>query len=246
MFRNTAWDRPEDWETFTSDTKKRWNELADIFELFYKDMRKTRHINTALSSYATPDETQSFNNFIKILEDQNKVSNSTNMLGAIALSNDGSRGFVERNRDLISEKYLPYLYLSQFCFSLIQNYEMFHNIIKKTLVADKLRNKKREPLNKSITEIPLDSLFDLLKKDSVQSDFMKKIALENKSLRNGISHSLFWYEEKQFCWVEDIESAEGRSIPFNELIERVSEQSMNLQCLIWVVAYLIKKRFFYP
>ncbi len=52
MLYNRTWDRPEDWMTFTQDTKNHWRKLADIYEKFYIDMRKGRHINTGLSKYA--------------------------------------------------------------------------------------------------------------------------------------------------------------------------------------------------
>src|SRR4030042_1026825 len=228
MLTNSTWTRPQDWDIISDEEKSLWNDLANDYEQFYRDMRKAKHINTGLSSYGSPLELKAYHNFLNILEDQDKMYNSTNILWRISSNEGGLKEFSRVNQKYFEERDLSYLVLSQFCWSITQTYETFLNIVRKTLVTDNLVNRRGACWPRSISETPPDTLFDLLHNDSELANFMKDVLLKNKLLRNAISHGLIWYEAEQIFWVDNIESSDTHQISFLDFVKTIREQSLTL------------------
>jgi len=247
MLKNRSWDRPQDWTILNDERKKKWSEIADNLEQFYRDMRTQRHINIGLSTWRTPDEKHSYDNFFKTLKDQNKIYDAVNMLSKIAASKGGTRRLVGISQGMLNEKDLPYVYLSTFAFVLILTYESNLNVLKKTLTTMNLKNRKGEPWNKEIEDTSIEDLLGMLKKHSQKPVlYIEDMLFKNKPLRNAFSHGLFWYENEMICWVDNVNSPESHSKTFIEFIQIVREQSMFTQCFLWVGAKLISEGFFEP
>lgn len=243
--KNTEWDRPERWDDLSSEEQATWNELASNIERFYRDMKSNNHITSKLKREVSCDVLKSNENFLKIIEDQNKIYAATNMVIDISSTEGGSKKLVEKTDGILNEKDLPYLYLSQLAFTLVQVYEFFTNIIKKTLITDNLVTRRGDPWPRNIDETSIETLFDLLKRYSgAPVEYIKNIVLKYKDLRIAFSHALFWYENKAILWVDNINTSEINSIPFKEFVVGVREQSQFSQCLLWVIGKLIAEDFF--
>jgi len=247
MLRYETWDKPEDWGIISPEEQDAWMELAKNLEQFYRNMRTHRHINTGLSKYATPDEVRSYQFLMKIFEDQNKIYDATNMLARISLSDGGSKPLVVKSDGMLTEKDLPYVFLSQFAWTLIQTYESVTNVIKITITTMNLKTKKGAPWPRDIEDTSLETLLDLLRKDSnEQITYIENIIYKNKEIRNAFSHGLFWYENERIFWIGNISSSEPNSIYFKEFINRLREQSLFTQCFLWSVGKLIQENLFEP
>lgn len=247
MLKNPSWEKPQDWKILNKEEKKIWNTTADNIEQFYRDMKVHKHINYGLNyRYMTEIERLSYSNFWKILEDQDKIYTSGNMLIKL-ISFNQSKKLVDRSQGLLNEKDLPYVYLSTFAFILIQIYESNINVLKKTLTTNYLTNKKGESVNKEIEEMAPANFLSMFRKYSKESvAHIENIILKHNKLRNALSHGLFWYENEQICWIDNVNSFEFHSIPFEEIKDIIREQSLFTQCFLWVGGNLIKEGFYGP
>ena len=247
MLQNSSWTRPQDWNGLNAERKRLWQEMADVLEQFYRDMRTHLHINTGLSSYITPEEEISFKNFLKIIEDQDKVYQAANMVYSISIKPGGSKKLVDLSQGLLNEKDLPYLYFSTFAFMLIQIFESSLNVLRKTLSTMKLTNKKGEPWPRSIEDTSPRTLLDLLHKDSPESvEHIQETLFKYKPIRDAFSHGLWWYENERIYYVENANSPDIHFISVEDFFSILPEQSMFGQCILWVSGMLIREGFFNP
>lgn len=247
MLRNRSWERPQDWKMLKQEEKELWHTTADNFEKFYRDMKVHKHINYGLSiRYRTEIERLSYLNFIKTLEDQDKIYRAGNMLSRIASSKQ-SKKLVSISQGLLNEEDLPYVYLSIFAFILIQTYESNINVLRKTLTTMNLTNKRGKPWNKEIEDTAPADLLSLLRKHSKKSvAYIETMIFKHSKLRNALSHGLFWYESAQIYWIDDVNSSEYHSKHFEEFRDIMREQSIFTQCVLWVGGKLIEEGFYEP
>ena len=224
--------------------KRLWESTAKTLIEFYEKMKLNKHINFRLNQNISGKDREAYEIFYKILEDGDKMKEATNLLYRISISPGGSKKFAEKNN--IDEKILPYLYLSQFSWSIAQGYELFLNVLKKTLTTNNLTNKKGEPLGKPIEKTALEKVLDMLKKHTETAKDIKEIMENRKSLRNGLSHGLFWYENEEIHWVDSVSVNKTESLSFKCFIKTARTQSLYSECLLWVTGKLLAEDFFSP
>jgi hypothetical protein len=247
MLRNRGWDRPQDWGAITANEKDQWHEIADNLEQFYRDMRTHRHINVSLSSFMTPDEERSYRHFIKTLEDQDKIYRAGNMLSQIAASSGGSKHLVSISQGMLNDEDLPYVYLSTFAFILIQAFESNLNVLKKTITTMALTTRSGRQWDKSVEDTSPVRLLEMLRRYSQASvSYLEENLFKHGSLRNAFSHGLFWYEDEQIFWIDNVNSPDSHTMPFIDLFRIFREQTLFAQCFLWVGAKLLAEKFFEP
>ena len=245
MLRNRGWDRPKDWGILNANERRRWNEIADNLEQFYRDMQTHGHINVGLVRMT--DDLRSYGHFLKTLEDQDKIYRAGNMLSQIAASSGGSKRLVSISKGMLNDEDLPYVYLSTFAFVLIQAYESNLNVLKKTITTMALNTKSGRRWDKSVEDTSPVRLLEMLRKYSHASvSYLEKYLFMQAPLRNAFSHGLFWYEGEHIHWIENVNSPDSHKIPFEDFIKLLRGETLFTQCFLWVGGKLISEKFFQP
>lgn len=187
-------------------------------------------------------------NFLKTLEDQDKIYRAGNMLYRIAISEGGTQKLIELSQGKLNERDFPYVILSTIAFILIISYESNLNILKKTLTTMNLTNKKGELWDKEIENTSPIILLSMLRKYSkMPVTYIENMIFKNKELRNALSHGLFWYENERIFWVDNVNSPNSHPISFKKFMtDIIREQTIFAQCFLWVGGKLISEGFFEP
>jgi len=246
MLRNRGWGRPQDWGILNAVEKRRWNEIADNLEQFYRDMKTHGHINMGIA--LPPDGILSYGHFMKTLEDQDKIYRAGNMLSQIAASKGGSKRLVSITKGMLNARDLPYVYLSTFAFILIQAFESNLNVLKKTINTKALKTKSGKQWSRSVEDTPPKKLLGMLRKYSPASvSYLEKNLFKNGPLRNAFSHGLFWFESEHIHWIDNVNSPDSHKILFIDFIRlRLRGATLFTQCFLWVGAKLITEGLFNP
>ena len=90
-------------------------------------------------------------------------------------------------------------------------------------------------------------LLEMLRRYSQASvSYLEENLFKHGSLRNAFSHGLFWYEDEQIIWIDNVNSPDSHTMPFIDLFRILREQTLFAQCFLWVGAKLLAEKFFEP
>jgi len=168
--------KPEYWDELSEEEKVLQQDLINIIVDFFNDIKRQGIYNIAFGSYAMPEQSISNRNFLNILEDQNKIYGSTNMLIRISSNEGGAREFSKRNSDVMTDEELSYLYLSQLGWTLLQTVELFRNTLLKTIDGSSLRHRNGRPV-RNPEKYGLGRLLDILAQYSDKAEDIKRSIL---------------------------------------------------------------------
>jgi len=153
-------------------------------------------------------ETLSYQHFINILKNQNNIYDAGNMLFPIVRFPGNMKQLIRLSQGRLNEKDFPFVILSTLSYILILTYESNLNVIKKTLTTSYLTNRRGKAWDKTIEETAPETLLGMLRKHSNDSvTYIEDMIFKHRNLRNALSHGLFWYENENIFYVDNIARA---------------------------------------
>jgi len=181
--------------------------------------------------------------FMNVMWNVRKISNAFNVWFDIYVdrSKPDSKQKLKKIRDIgkISEEEAVYLLFSQMIFVFLQNIEEFRSALLYVLKLP-IAVPNERPITKKTT---LNQLFRGLKKLGIKNADTLASLIEC-DLRNGLSHSLFWFEindsdcsELHLHYSEDIEfNTISPPIKSSDFYLKTREQTLITNCLLNVIA----------
>lgn len=190
--------------------------IASYLQGIFEDLEKKGYLRANLRGSIERTD------FVKILEDSDKLFESYNMLFPIFWEKGRSTEFVRHNEKFgLYDKGLAYLFLSESISAFQRNVELFKNCFLFTL-------KVRRGFKAKMT---LGQF--LCKLVDVTGTKGEAIAREiDVNLRNGLTHGLFWMDRVELVYYEDITLKKQSRIGLDNLWMKARNQSLVTQCLI--------------
>lgn len=165
--------------------------------------------------------------FYEILKCSNKLFDAYNMLFSIFTERGKSKKFVEHNQEEFGwhEEGVAYLFLSESVDVFIRNTELFKNVFIFTLRTC-FFSRPRMTLGQFLRR-----LREVCGKKGRKMD--EEIDV---NLRNALSHGLFWTEDADIVYCDDVTLTRQTRIRLDNLWNKAKKQSIVTQCLISFVA----------
>ena len=184
--------------------------------------------------------------FMNVLQNVRKISNAFNVWFDVYVdkSKPDSKQKLKKIMEIgeITEEEAVYLLFSQMIFVFLQSIEEFRSallFILRLPISVEKNGKKHAIIKKTTT---LNQLFIGLKKLGLKkADLLANLIDSN--LRNGLSHSLFWFEMKDndcsqlhLHYSEDVEFSKISSpVSITELFLKTRKQSIITNCLVDII-----------
>jgi hypothetical protein len=219
-------------------------EFASYFQDMIADLERKGHLRSELKVEGTDKERMKFMN---VLWNTRKVTHAFNMFFDMYVdkikpdSRQRLRRFLELNKPYgLTEEDLRYLLYSEMILVFLQNAEEFRYallFILKLPIHCSIRKDGKEVNNKTALGTLLSSLMELgIKKAD-------KLGVIDYRLRNGLSHGLFWFDEKadehdskpHLHYSEDISFKRIGCINLADLYLKMRNQSIYTNCLLNVI-----------
>ena len=219
-------------------------QFASNFHDMIADLGKKGYLRSELKAEQGEDDRM---NFMNVLWNVRKVTDAFNMFFDMFVdrikpdSKQRLRKFLELNKPYgLTEENLRYLLYSEMIFVFLQNVEEFRSallFILKLPIRYNIREERKTVDGKTTLGTLLRSLNELgIKKAD-------KLEVIDYNLRNGLSHGLFWVDEKSdqhhskphLHYAEDITFKNVKWISIADLYSKVRNQSIYTNCLLNVV-----------
>jgi hypothetical protein len=219
-------------------------EFASYFQDMIADLERKGHLRSELKVEGTDRERMKFMN---VLWNTRKVTHAFNMFFGMYVdkikpdSRQRLRRFLELNKPYgLTEEDLRYLLYSEMILVFLQNAEEFRYALLFTL---------KLPIHYSIgkdgkevnSKTALGTLLRSLKELGIEK--ADKLGVIDYKLRNGLSHGLFWFDEKadehdskpHLHYSEDISFKRIGCINLADLYLKMRNQSIYTNCLLNVI-----------
>ena len=202
-----------------SDEQRYALSIVSYLRGIFEDLEKKGYLRAELRGNVERSD------FVKILEDSDKLFESYNMLFRIFEEKGKSQEFVRYNEKFgLGDKGLAYLLLSESISAFQRNVELFKNCFLHILKA------RRGFTAKMTLGKFLCKLVDVTgtKGEAIAGEI-------DWNLRNCLTHGLFWMDRVELVYCEDITLKKQSRIGLDKLWMKTRNQSLVTQCLIKLI-----------
>jgi hypothetical protein len=226
------------------EERKPCYEFASHMYDMISDLERKRYLRSELKLEKGGKERVKFMN---VLWNERKVTHAFNMFFDMFVdkikpdSKQRLRRFLELNKPYgLTEEDARYLLYSEMIFTFLQNAEGFRSAllyILKLPIQYSIGKKMKMVSNKTTLGALLRSL------EKLRIAKAEKLGVIDYKLRNGLSHGLFWFDEKSdehdpkphLHYSEDLAFKEIRCINLADLYLKMRNQSIYTNCLLNVI-----------
>jgi hypothetical protein len=226
------------------EERKLCYEFASYFQDIIADLERKGHLRSELALEEAEKERMKFMN---VLRNTRKVTDAFDMFFDIYVdkikpdSRQRLRTFLDLNKpNGLTEENLRYLLYSEMIFVFLQNAEEFRYAILFILtlpIRYSNGGRRKEVSNKTALGTLLRSLREL------RIEKADKLGVIDHKLRNGLSHGLFWFDEKadehdskpHLHYSEDISFKKIGCMNLADLYSKMRNQSIYTNCLLNVI-----------